>query len=711
MLIVSRWILSVVLILLFLFAPTEGLATAKSTFPAADCIEPNVKFWTDIYSKYPSSQGLVHDNRDLSVIYEALKLEDTWLPKARKRNRKKIKQVKKKYQKILSRLAKGVPAKTPQEHRVVALFGPLATAKTYLEAKENIRFQLGQRDIFRQGIIRSGAYLAEIKKILRSYGVPQDLAYLPHVESSFNYKAYSKFGASGIWQFTRSTGKRFLNVGYALDERRDPILAAHAAAKLLKYNYEKLGNWPMAITAYNHGLNGMLRAKNQKGTYSKIFQEYNGSLFRFASRNFYSEFLAARKVAKNHSKYFGYLHLDPPIRTRKIKLSGYAPIDDLVDYLKMNMAEFREMNPAIREPVYSGQKYIPKGYAVRLPENSAVLSLAAKIPGSLYKSKQKRSSFYLVRRGDTASGIARRHKIKLKDLILANQLNRRATIYIGQNLRIPKPGERVVRLASVSKKKVKTPQPIPAPVIADKKHPPAPQPLVVAKGPQVVKQDVPAEVEQPQAPPLRLALAKVHGPLPSLKLNEGESEVVDENQDRIPLVSTHRLGESPAREEGSDAVAQINQAVVMGHLSVEKIIKKKGKLFGVIRVEAEETLGHYADWLGVRAWDIRRINNYRYGRAIHVDQSLTIPLAKVGKDRFEELRYEYHKEMEEDFFAAYRVEGLRHYTIKQGDNIWSLCRNELDLPFWLIKKYNSELDFGNLKPKQRLLVPVVETLS
>jgi membrane-bound lytic murein transglycosylase D len=77
-----------------------------------------------------------------------------------------------------------------------------------------------------------------------------DLAYLPHVESSFNPKAYSKFGAAGMWQFTRSTGKQYMTVSYAVDERRDPILSSRAAARLLKRNFKKFQNWPMAITAY-----------------------------------------------------------------------------------------------------------------------------------------------------------------------------------------------------------------------------------------------------------------------------------------------------------------------------------------------------------------------------------------------------------------------------------------------------------------------------
>ena len=127
---------------------------------------------------------------------------------------------------------------------------------------------------------------------------------MPHVESSFDVTAFSKAGAAGIWQFTRATGKKFLTVNKFLDERRDPIRASEAAAKLIKSNYERLGDWPMAVTAYNHGIAGVLRAKKEMGTYEAVFENYSGRLFEFASRNFYSEFLAARHVAKNSRTVF-----------------------------------------------------------------------------------------------------------------------------------------------------------------------------------------------------------------------------------------------------------------------------------------------------------------------------------------------------------------------------------------------------------------------
>jgi membrane-bound lytic murein transglycosylase D len=129
---------------------------------------------------------------------------------------------------------------------------------------------------------------------------------------------------------------------------------------------------------------------------------------------------------------------------------------------------------------------------------------------------------------------------------------------------------------------------------------------------------------------------------------------------------------------------------------------------GIIGVEVEETIGHYAEWAGVRASEIRRLNDFRYGRPIHLGQKVKIPLHRVSREDFEEKRYEYHKELVEDFMASYRIEDLQAYTIKRGDNIWTLAREEFELPLWLIRRYNTDVDLNALMPSQTLLIPIVE---
>ncbi|MEI6613558.1 MAG: lytic transglycosylase domain-containing protein [Chrysiogenales bacterium] len=356
-------------LLLFLVASWHpDLFAVEVPFPQYAEITANVNFWIKMYSLYTTSQAVVHDSVDLNIIYEVIDVKPFDAPGARTINHKSMKKVMVKYQTILRKLASGQKSANAAEgQRVAALFGDKVERDVYSRAAENIRFQIGQKDRFMAGLIRSGAYIDQIREIFKANGLPEDIAYLPHVESSFNVKAYSKFGAAGMWQFTRATGRRFMEVGYALDERRDPIRATHAAARLLKENYAKLGDWPLALTAYNHGPGGMGRAKKIHGAYPQIFTSYRSRIFKFASRNFYSEFLAARQVAQNYKNYFGAIALDQPKPLHTVALDGYCSLHDLSSHFGVFPETLIELNPALRPPVFAGQKLIPKGYSLNLP--------------------------------------------------------------------------------------------------------------------------------------------------------------------------------------------------------------------------------------------------------------------------------------------------------------------------------------------------------
>jgi len=422
----------------YFFSPS-ALYGDTTLFPVYPSIEPNVKFWTKVYSEYSTAQGVLHDSQNLNIIYEVVELKIG----AKTINEKRIQKARGKYKTILKKLAQNPFVSDAEAKRVASLFGKNANRATFQKAIYRIRCQIGQKDSFRYGIIRSGAFMDQIEDIFLSYGLPIDLIYLPHVESSFNLKAYSKFGAAGIWQFVREAGKRFMTVDYAIDERWDPIRSSEAAAQLLKHSYEKFGNWPLAITAYNHGISGMLSATWTKGGYEEIFNHYKSKVFGFASRNYYSEFLAAREVAANYEKYFGKITRDTPVETREIVLAGYSSIKDLGEYFGVDMATLRKHNPSLRIPVFRGQKYVPKGYSLRLPSDAVQNRMGAstELPWNMYKHHQKSSRIYRVKTGDNITNIAKMHGIKVSDLILANKINSKGVIYVNQHLRLPLSGE------------------------------------------------------------------------------------------------------------------------------------------------------------------------------------------------------------------------------------------------------------------------------
>ncbi len=430
-------------------------------FPVYPSIAPNVAFWTDMFTRYTRSQGVIHDIRNLDRIYEVIRLDPARTRTAEKKNKKAKKIVMEKYKKILLALASGRVPATPKEKQVAKLFGSKAGPKDFKRAAHGIRCQTGLSRQFREGLIRSGAVIDKFKQIFRSHGLPIDLAYLPCVESSFDFTAYSKFGAAGIWQFTRGTGRMYMEIGYVVDQRRDPYISTQAAARLLKRNYAKLKEWPLALTAYNHGVNGMLRAQKKKGGYEEIFNSYQGRSFKFASRNFYSEFLAARQVAKNYKHYFGDIPFEKPVQFTRFTTKGYLPASALAQGLGLELKKLQTLNPSLRTPVFNGRKHIPKGFELRLPKHITHKTIT-RVTAGLCQAKQKPSRFHVVKKGDTAGRIARTHSVALNDLISANGLGRRATIYIGQNLRIPVQGEVIIpkKLALAKpKKSVKAPLP------------------------------------------------------------------------------------------------------------------------------------------------------------------------------------------------------------------------------------------------------------
>ena len=418
-----------------LFSPTSGYAARTSRFPIYRAIVPNVLFWEKVYGRYTSRQGILHDKNDLSIIYGIVDLVDWNTPAAARINKNLIRFARRRYKTILNRLAAGKKPGSREEKRIAKLFAHKKHAG-YKKARDNIRLQIGQRDSFRQGVIRSGAYLPTIKAIFKKYNMPLELAYLPHVESSFNPKAHSKAGAVGLWQFTRITGKDFMTINNVIDERYDPVISSRAAARLLKINYAQLGSWPLALTAYNYGRPGMVRALNKQKTYTNIFKNHRTGLFKFASRNFYSEFLAAFRTARKLEKDAAVIR-NRPAATFTIRLQGYVDFNRIRRYFKISSTDLSRLNPALRQPVLIGKKYIPRGYRLRLPATPSIRHRAKKMGRRFYHSRQISDRIYIVRKGDTIGSISIKTGISSRRLVRINHLNHKAFLRVGQKLILP----------------------------------------------------------------------------------------------------------------------------------------------------------------------------------------------------------------------------------------------------------------------------------
>jgi membrane-bound lytic murein transglycosylase D len=276
---------------------------------------------------------------------------------------------------------------------------------------------------------------------LREYGLPAALVALPHVESSYNPLVRSSAGAAGIWQFTRFTGKHYLRVDHVVDERFDPHKSTQAAARLLQRYHEVLKSWPLAITAYNHGLSGVRRAVRETGTddIGKIVRQYRGSRFGFASRNFYAAFLAAADITRNSEAYFGILERRHPDSYWIVKLPVYLPLSALTEQLELDVGVMRALNPALQRSVWKGKKYVPKAYHLRLPssvDNEDITTVFKQIAIADGRTDQVPDIVYKVQRGDTLSQIAQRFNTNVRELMALNNLQSKNRIRSGQSLRL-----------------------------------------------------------------------------------------------------------------------------------------------------------------------------------------------------------------------------------------------------------------------------------
>jgi len=273
-------------------------------------LEPAIEFWRKTYTVWHRSEVAFHDDRYLGVIYEVMVLPGDVDESLTSEQKEMVKQRRDFWKAQLfaleSKLRYNVPLNVNDRQLISKLEKSGRQFNSVLNgAAERVRSQRGTRERFKRGLEISRRYDQQFRKIFREAGLPEDLAYLPHVESSFQPAAKSSAGAVGMWQFTKGAAKTFIPAGDRVDKRLDPFASAIGAARYLSYAYRKLGDWPAAITSYNHGIGGMKRAQNQVGRdFVRIVKTYDGPAFGFASRNYYAQFLAAREIASNPMRYF-----------------------------------------------------------------------------------------------------------------------------------------------------------------------------------------------------------------------------------------------------------------------------------------------------------------------------------------------------------------------------------------------------------------------
>ena len=342
--------------------------SSDATFPIPPGIEDNVEFWRKVYGEMDRSQVVIHDNEYMSIIYEVVEV-----PGSGESRRAFAKGKQQEYRDRLATLERKVTygeSLTSAEEEMKAELEAVGGRNAIFGAADRVRTQQGMRERFRSGMEISGRYDQAFREIFRKHGVPEDLAFLPHVESSFQSKARSGVGAAGLWQFMPATGRVYdLQVDHKLDERMDPLLACEGAARYLSAAHRKLGSWPLAITSYNHGQGGIAKAKSLHGSdIGKIVENYKGDSFGFDSRNFYSQFVAAREVAGNPKKYFpDGVAFHKAHDNDRLVLKQPMSAQQLAGYYGLSVYQLDDLNPSWSNAIVKGNASIPAGASVWLP--------------------------------------------------------------------------------------------------------------------------------------------------------------------------------------------------------------------------------------------------------------------------------------------------------------------------------------------------------
>jgi len=632
-------------------------------------LQRRIDFWIQVFRHWSLDDRVFHDANKPERVYSVVRTEDKC---RRKRPKGQVKaeyvRIKSSLNSIADALKKGASPESLRSRPYANLFDTL-DEKTLREAAESVRCQSGNKERFEKALSEFERYQPFILATLRQNGLPDDIQYLPFVESAFNPRAYSHVGAAGLWQIMPKTGRSLgLQVGSAVDERLEPNLATMAAAKYFVDSIGKLTRVavatgasidqhdlnPFVITSYNYGVRGMERAIEQVGTdYMRLLAEYKSNSFRTAVRNFYASFLAARYVAQQRQFYFPNVTAAANPATTLVRLKKAAMLKQLTQAFGVDKDTLKDLNPSLTYRVWKGTLPVPRGYDLHLPQRAQGW---AKQTSKLSKMREPRGmdsgKRHKVRRGQTACGIANRHGVSCNKLLALNKLNRKSTIKIGQRLKIP----------GNSKKSY---------IVSD----------TYQRGRKLIQQQVrPA--------------SNTYNALPT---NSAYEKAYDDAKERAKEKAALALS-SPT----TTTIKSNNKSAPKPSLAFDTSVKRKSN-YAYVRVLAGETLGHYSDWMGGGLSKIRRSNGYSSSnRRIGFGERVKIPFANTRqKIQFERERKAFHQRISQSYFQNYRVTKTVKQTVRDGQTLWGIA-SKAGIPMWLLHHYNPRLKTAQRGAKLRI---------
>ncbi len=648
-------------------------------FPCPDELKSRVSFWVDVFTRYGSDTIVLHDSHYPHRVYKVIKTKARCSRRKEPRSIRNAKsQIRKQLLKIADMRSKGITRFSGEQFHIAEMLKNDKPSEIRKAAKR-IRCQGGVADQFYAALTRHDRYGPMVVKTLKQAGLPTDIEYLPFVESSYRPTAYSRVGAAGMWQIMPRTAKVLgLKISSTVDERLDPVLASGAAARYFLDSRKKLGNkartiksakkhslYPYVITSYNYGAAGMLRAMDKVGTdYMDVLNKYKARGFQIAVKNFYSSFLAARHVAQNVEEYYPNYRPVQTLVLDVVTIKTPVSTERLMKVFSVSEKTLKEYNPSLMRLVWSGRRFVPKGYKLKLPKAKGGRSVQVSKLNSLRAEEPKYAEYsYRVKRGDTACGIAKKEAVSCRELILLNNLGRRAFIRTGQILTIPGTPTKV------AKKKASKPPKKVAKKVAKK-----PVKVAVAENKKVSKPEKKVETRVVEAVAVSTDPRK---PEPVIK--------------SIPNIPESIFG------VGDDLLIQLSE--------------KNGKTRYSIVVEPDESLGLFTSWLGMRyASRIRKMNKLKSSRNVRIGKVIYLPVKNTQqREAFNKQRLDYHRELQDEFRSRFRITAAEPYRIRFGDSAWEISIKQ-GVPLWLLKRYNPKLFSTQLQAGDVVTLPVIEAL-
>jgi membrane-bound lytic murein transglycosylase D len=305
-----------------------------------------------------------------------------------------------------------------------------------------------------------------------------------------------------------------------------------------------------------------------------------------------------------------------------------------------------------------GRGFIRAGQTLNLPNaaGAAPVAVAAADTPTPPPAAVAPGGEYVVRNGDSIDRIARRLGVEQETLLAANDIANRNRIYAGQVLRVPGVEEAPVEDTDGA--------------------------------------DLPAlarAVADTLVPPVAASFVTEAGEFPAIADEVDGAAVID--------------GENAEADLDSNVLSS-TQATLAADPSDYTVAADD-----TIEVQAMETLGHYADWLELRTQRLRDVNGMPFTRAVVYGQRIRLDFSRVDRMQFEQRRVAYQEQLQEAFFLAHQIADIKDHVIRTGESVWVLAQRTYDVPVWLLRQYNPDLDLDRVAPGTIVKFPELQPIT